>query len=110
VLYNQLAGLYNDAVQASRAWLQAYSSLQEALGQLPDVQEREFWTSRLADPQSLLTLVIGQANVPASLFASLRDAQGSYRLWQEAQQNYHNALQRFPVSALARAFKFAPLS
>ena len=109
VLYNQLAGMYNDAVQASREWRQSQDALQAAISQLSDQQLAAAWLEKTNDPQKIASLIPIPASVPASLAAPLRHVQESYRRSQETQSTYELTRQRFPVSVLAKAFKFAPV-
>jgi hypothetical protein len=110
VLYNQLAGLYNDAVVASRKWSQAYEALQEAVRHLPDPEEREKWAARIAEPDGMMQQQLRKDDIPFPLRESLLEAQNTYQPQLETVLNYHSALKRFPISAVAKAFKFAPLS
>ncbi|MBI1193110.1 MAG: hypothetical protein GC205_08045 [Bacteroidetes bacterium] len=110
VLYNQLAGMYNDAVRANRDWMQAFTALKTAINQLPDPELAAGWNEKTSDPQKIPGLMLTPTTVPSPLIAPLRAAQDANRRWQEAVSVYELTRQRFPVSVLAKAFKFAPVS
>jgi len=109
VLYNQLAGMYNDAVQATREWTKARSALQAAIDQLPDQQLTATWMEKTGDATQIASLLLAPTSVPATLLTPLRNAQEAFTRWQESQSTYDVTRQRFPVSVLAKAFKFAPV-